>query len=110
MTSQALEQPIELQVTHVGFDLGQVLVGDLDGGQVDGLLHLELVTALVGAKGRNPLADRHQVAGPEQRVATDVLEGIFLFTRVDVDQAGASQEGLERIAAQPAGQHHAIRS
>ena len=84
VAGQALEQPVELEVADVGRDLGQVLVRDLGRGLVDRFLQAMLVAALVGAQRRQALADRHQVARPEQGVPADVLEGVFLLVRVDV--------------------------
>ena len=81
---QPAEEPLELEVADVGRDLGQVLVGDLGRRLVHDLLQPVLVAPLVGPQRGQALADRHQVARPEQRVPADVVEGVLLLAGVDV--------------------------
>ena len=105
---QAIEEQLGLEPGDVRRDLGQVLVRDLGRRRVDRFLQPVFVAALVGAKRGQPLADRHQVARPEQRVAADVLERVFLLARVDVGDGEAAEEGLERVAAHAVGLHHPL--
>jgi len=83
-------------------------MGDLGGGLVDDLLEAELALALLGSKRGKPLADGHQIAGPQQRVPADVLENLLVLARVDIGHRAPPEKCLERVAPKDLGVHHQV--
>ena len=105
---QTKEERIQIEITDVGRDFGQILVRDLVRRLVHRLLQAILVSSLVGPKCDKPVADGHQIAGSQQRVPANVLERVLLLACVGIRHAGAAEERLERTRAYAPGQHHAV--
>jgi hypothetical protein len=100
---QRAQQPLELEVADMRRDLGEVFVADLGRSLVHDLLEAQLVSSLVRPQDGQALADRHEIARTEQRVAAQVLERVLLLARVRVRHRRASEESREGIVAHALG-------